>query len=76
MNNPLVEKGRDLKRRGIVVCGSSAAIFAPALLMISRGGAKRLVLYVLIACWSVDFALGLWFIIRGNKLMQQGSNNG
>jgi hypothetical protein len=75
MNSPLVEKGRDLKRRGVIVCGSSAAIFAPVLLMISRGGTQRLVLYVLIACWAFDFALGLWFIVRGNKLMQQGSES-
>lgn len=75
MNNTLLEKGRDLKRRGIVVCGSSAAIFAPVLLMISRGGTQRLVLYVLIACWAFDLALGLWFIVRGNKLMQQGSES-
>ncbi len=75
MNNPLLDKGRDLKRRGIIVCGSSAAIFAPVLLMISRGGTQRLVLYVLIACWGFDFALGLWFIVRGNKLMQQGSES-
>lgn len=76
MNNALVAKGRELKQRGIIVCGSSAAIFAPALLFISRGGTKRLITYVLIACWLFDFALGLWFIVRGNKLMQQGSTNG
>ena len=75
MTNAVVEKGRDLKRRGITVCGSSAAIFAPVLLMISRGGTKRVVLYVLIACWAFDFALGIWFIVRGNKLMQQGSES-
>lgn len=75
MNNTVLEKGRDLKRRGIVVCGSSAAIFAPALVFISRGGPQRLVLYVLIACWAFDFALGLWFIVRGNKLMHQGSES-
>ena len=76
MNNTLVEKGRELKQRGITVCGSSAVIFAPVLLLISRGGTQRVVLYVLIACWLLDFALGIWFIVRGNKLMQQGSDNG
>jgi hypothetical protein len=75
MNNPVVEKGRDLKRRGVTVCASSAAIFAPALLLISRGGTQRVVIYVLIACWVVDFALGSWFIVRGKKLMQQGSES-
>lgn len=76
MNNALVEKGRELKQRGITVCGSSAVIFAPALLLISRRGTQRVVVYVLIACWLFDLALGIWFIVRGNKLMQQGSNNG
>ena len=76
MNNTLVEKGRELKQRGITVCGSSAVIFAPVLLLISRGRTQRVVLYVLIACWLLDFALGIWFIVRGNKLMQQGSDNG
>ncbi len=73
MNNAKVEKGRELKQRGITVCGSSAVIFAPVLLIISRGGTHRMVLYVLIACWLFDLALGIWFIVRGNKLMQQGS---
>ena len=73
MNKELVEKGRELKQRGIIVCGSSVVIFAPALRMISRGGAQRTVLYVLLACWLFDVALGIWFIVRGNKLMQQGS---
>jgi hypothetical protein len=75
MSNAVVEKGRDLKRRGVTVCASSAAIFAPALLLISRGGTQRIVLYVLIACWVFDLALGGWFIVRGNKLMQQGSES-
>lgn len=73
MNNTLTKKGRELKQRGIIVCGSSAAIFAPALLFISRGGTARVVFYVLIACWLFDFSLGLWFIVRGNKLLQQGN---
>ena len=76
MNKALVEKGRELKQRGITVCGSSVVIFAPVLLLISRRGTQRVVLYVLVACWLFDFALGLWFIIRGKKLMQQGSTNG
>ena len=73
MSNAQVEKGRELKQRGITVCGSSVVIFAPVLLMISRGGTQRIVLYVLLACWLFDVALGIWFIVRGNKLMQQGS---
>ncbi len=73
MKNASVEKGRDLKQRGIIVCGSSVVIFAPALRMISRGGTQRVVFYVLLACWLFDVALGIWFIVRGNKLMQQES---
>ena len=73
MNNVLVEKGRELKQRGITVCGSSVIVFAPVLVLISRGRTPRVVLYVLIACWLFDLALGIWFIVRGNKLMQRGS---
>ncbi len=76
MNNALVKKGRELKQRGITVCGSSVALFAPVLLLISGGRTQRVVWYVLIACWIFDFALGLWFVVRGNKLIQQGSDNG
>ncbi len=75
MNNALVEKGRELKQRGIIVCSSSVIVFAPALGIISRGGTGRAVLYVLIACWLLDIVLGLWFIVRGNKLIQQGSES-
>lgn len=50
MNDTLVAKGRELKQRGIIVCGSSVAIFAPALVMISRRGTARAVVYVLVAC--------------------------
>ncbi len=73
MNDTLVAKGRELKQRGIIVCGSSVAIFAPALVMISRRGTARAVVYVLVACWLFDLALGMWFVVRGNKLIQQGS---
>ena len=66
-------KGQELKQRGIILCGSSAAIFAPALLMLQHRGMRPLVLYVLAACWLADFAIGLVFIVRGNKLLQQGS---
>ena len=75
MNNELVAKGRELKQRGIIVCGSSVVIFAPVLRMISRGGTGRAVFYVLIVCWLLDIVLGIWFIVRGNKLMQQGSES-
>lgn len=74
MNAPMVEKGRELKQRGIIVCGSSVAIFGPVLGMIARRGANPVVIYVLAACWTFDLALGIWFIVRGNKLMQEGSN--
>jgi hypothetical protein len=66
-------KCQELKQRGIILCGSSAAIFAPALLMLQRHGMGPLVLYILAACWLADFAIGLVFIARGNKLLQQGS---
>lgn len=75
MNNSLVEKGRELRQRGTTVCGSSVVIFAPVLLLISRGGVQRRVLYVLIACWLFDVALGIGFIVRGNKLIQQGNES-
>lgn len=66
-------KGEELKQRGIVLCGSSCAIFAPVLLILQRHGISSLVLYILLACWLADFAIGLAFIARGKKLLQQGS---
>ncbi len=66
-------KGAQMKQTGIIVCGSSVAVFLPALMMMRRQGISPVILYVLLACWVMDFAFGLWFIIRGNKLMQQGS---
>ena len=76
MNAEAVDKGKKLKQQGIIVCGSSVAIFGPALAMMSRrGNANPTILYVLFACWAFDLALGLWFIVRGNKLIQQGSEN-
>ncbi len=67
------EKGQRLKQTGIVVCGSSVAVFAPALFMMAKRGTNPVVLYVLLACWVVDAVFGISFIVRGNKLMQQGS---
>jgi hypothetical protein len=75
MNNALVEKGKELKQRGMIVCGSSVVIFAPVLRIISRSGTPRAVIFVLIACWVFDLVLGIWFIVRGTKLMQQGSES-
>ncbi len=75
MNNALVEKGRELKQRGIIVCGSSVVIFAPVLRILSRRATEGIVLYVLLACWLLDLVLGVWFIVRGNKLMQQGNES-
>ncbi len=69
------EKGRQLSLTGTVVCGSSVAVFLPALLMLTKRGASNAILYVILACWFADFAFGLWFIVRGRKLMQQGSEN-
>jgi hypothetical protein len=72
--NDTVAKGRELKQRGVIVCGSSVAVFGPVLAMMSRrGNANPIILYVLFACWAFDLALGIWFIVRGNKLIQQGS---
>jgi hypothetical protein len=67
------KKGAQLKQTGILVCGSSVAVFLPALMMMQRRGLSPIVLYVLLVCWFMDLAFGLWFIIRGNKLLQQGS---
>ncbi len=76
MKAEVVDKGKKLKQQGIIVCGSSVAIFGPALAMMSRrGNVNSTILYVLFACWAFDLALGLWFIVRGNKLIQQGSEN-
>ncbi len=75
MSSALVEKGRELKRRGIIVCGSSVAIFLPVLRILSRRGPERIVIDVLFACWLLDLALGLWFIVRGNKFIRQGSES-
>jgi len=76
MTNDIVVKGRELKQRGIIVCVSSVAIFGPVLAMMSRrGNANPVILYVLFACWAFDLALGIWFIVRGNKLIQQGSES-
>ena len=69
-----LKKGAQLKQTGIIVCGSSVAVFLPALLMMQRRGINSMVLYVLFACWIFDLAFGLWFIVRGNKLVQQGSD--
>jgi len=33
MNAEVVDKGKKLKQQGIIVCGSSVAIFGPALAM-------------------------------------------
>ena len=68
------QKGQQLKQTGIIVCGSSVAVFLPALLMMQRRGVSDLVFIVLFACWMFDLAFGLWFIVRGNKLTQQGSD--
>lgn len=67
------QKGQQLKQTGIIVCGSSVAVFLPALMMMQRRGTSSVVLYILLACWFFDLAFGLWFIVRGNKLMRQGS---
>lgn len=75
MNKGMLEKGRELKQRGITVCGSSVVIFAPVLLMISRNPTQRVIIFVLLACCLFDVGLGIWFIVRGNKLMQQGSES-
>jgi hypothetical protein len=76
MMNETVVKGRELKQRGIIVCGSSVAIFGPVLAMMSRrGNTNPVILYVLFACWVFDLVLGVWFIVRGNKLIQQGSES-
>ncbi len=69
------EKGQQLTLTGTVVCGSSVAVFLPALLMLSRRGTSSTIVFVILACWFADFAFGLWFIVRGRKLMQQGSEN-
>jgi hypothetical protein len=66
------DKGRELKQRGIIVCGSSVAIFGPALTMMSRRGTNSIILMLIAACWIFDIALGIWFIVRGNKLIQEG----
>ena len=76
MNAEAMDKGKKLKQQGIIVCGSSVAVFGPALAMMSRrGNANPTILYVLFACWAFDLVLGIWFIVRGNKLMQQGSES-
>lgn len=76
MRNDLVVKGKELKQRGIIVCASSVAIFGPVLAMMSRrGNTNPVILYVLFACWAFDLVLGIWFIVRGNKLIQQGSES-
>jgi hypothetical protein len=69
------KKGAQLKQTGILVCGSSVAVFLPVLLMLQRRGISPIVFYVLFACWFMDVAFGLWFIIRGNKLLRQGSKS-
>ncbi len=72
--NETVEKGKRLKQQGILVCGSSVAIFGPVLAMMTRrGNANPVILYVLFACWAFDLVLGIFFIVRGNKLIEQGS---
>jgi hypothetical protein len=76
MTNDMVVKGKELKQRGVIVCGSSVAVFGPVLAMMSRRGQTNpVILYVLFACWVFDLALGIWFIVRGNKLIQQGSES-
>ena len=65
------DKGRELKQRGIIVCGSSIAIFGPALTMMARRGTNSVILILIAACWVFDIALGIWFIVRGNKLIQE-----
>lgn len=75
MSNALVEKGRELKRRGFILCRSSVVIFLPVPRILSRRGMAGIVVDLLFACWMVDLVLGIWFIIRGNKLMQQGSES-
>jgi hypothetical protein len=66
-------KALELKQRGIILCGSSCAIFAPVLLMLQHRGMSTLVLSILLACWLADFGIGLAFILRSKKLLQQGS---
>ncbi len=72
----LRQKGQQLKQTGIIVCGSSVAVFLPALMMMQRRGVNPIVLYVLFGCWLFDLAFGLWFIVRGNKLIQGSERNG
>jgi len=69
-------RGEQLKQTGIVVCGSSVAVFAPALTIMARRGTNPLILYVLIAFWLMDLGLGISFIVRGRKLMQGSERNG
>lgn len=68
-------KGQQLKTTGIVICGSSVAVFAPALTMMARRGTNPLVLYILVGFWLMDIIFGITFIVRGRKLMQQGSES-
>lgn len=67
------KKGQQLMQTGTIVCGSSVAVFLPALLMMQKRGVNPVVLYVLFGCWLFDLAFGAWFIVRGKKLLQQGS---
>ncbi len=67
------EKGRQLSTMGTVICGSSVAVFLPALLMMQRRGTNPVILYILLAFWLMDLVFGITFIVRGRKLMQQGS---
>lgn len=67
------QRGGQLKQTGIIVCGSSVAVFLPAMMMMYRRGVSPVVLFILFGCWLFDLAFGLWFIVRGNKLLQQGS---
>jgi len=41
----------------------------------SRNPTQRVIIFVLLACCLFDVGLGIWFIVRGNKLMQQGSES-
>lgn len=72
----MLAKGKELRQRGTIVCASSVAIFAPVLMMMARRGINRMILYVLAVCWLTDIALGVWFIVRGRKLMQESESNG
>lgn len=69
------ERGQRMKTMGIVIAGSSVAIFFPALSMMSQRGTSPVILYILLAFWLMDMIFGLVFIVRGRKLMQQGSEN-